>query len=438
MASRHTRVPNGCFQGSPIMYSFGEQAVSAKQAFRMRRFEQARIRENWERRQARLIGAAECIVESARHPDSLRQLLSIFPDIERQRASRTFQSLTSDMDRALDDGLAAFSVERDTQESLKENRRNTGLWRRALMPTSGRCYQRITKLRSLTQVWQLRGVERRPHAEIAKLMRLPPASVRGLWAQLLRTKGCGLEAEVRKIGAELAQERALTDQLEARRGDQDFLGQPLRVMHLQIRQSCAEISQLPFNRFYQRFRELGFRYRPILYGHISPKIVTQQHLQDFTEVFKYFLLTPAHFEVVFFDESSLNPLNFKKRRWRGCGDNALTKTRIRYERIMMLGAMTREKVLAAQILLSSFTGQAFAQFFREALRPLLQQSADHRQLVVFLDNCPGHHAATIKDFCREHHIVLLFNLPHRSELNPIEHMWEFIKRPFRGWTTYAE
>ena len=112
------------------------------------------------------------------------------------------------------------------------------------------------------------------------------------------------------------------------------------------------------------------------------------------------------------------------------------QSNLKYEKITFIGAITQRKVYCLQVLNSNFSGSIFNSFIREILLSLKKRNHSNRQLVLFLDNCSSHRSNDLLSFCSSNGVILLFNLPHHCELNPIEFFWEYIKRPLRNITNY--
>lgn len=56
------------------------------------------------------------------------------------------------------------------------------------------------------------------------------------------------------------------------------------------------------------------------------------------------------FYVVFLDESSVYPSNFKTKQWQNKGVVNQIRSKLKYEKLTILGAMSRNRVEAVQFL----------------------------------------------------------------------------------------
>lgn len=117
---------------------------------------------------------------------------------------------------------------------------------------------------------------------------------------------------------------------------------------------------ISYNSFYNNFKQFGFRYQNKLYKPIAKRIAIQGHLNDFLDVYLYFVTSSDRFVVVYVDESSICPSNFKKKYWKMIGKLNHVKTSIKYEKIVLLGVMTGDKLLALQLISSISTVVFFA------------------------------------------------------------------------------
>lgn len=193
---------------------------------------------------------------------------------------------------------------------------------------------------------------------------------------------------------------------------------------------------MSFSDFYKCIESFGIKYRQIAYIKKVAKPLSKSHLKYFIKIYLFILVSREFFEVIFIDESSVCPSNFKAKQWQVHGVVNHVSSNLKYEKITILGAMSRKQILAIQFLRSGFTSNAFRYFVYELLEKFYLHQNNTRQLVIVLDNCSSHRYHQLKELSRKTDILFLLNLPHRCELNPIEYLWEFAKRPLRGMTEY--
>lgn len=196
--------------------------------------------------------------------------------------------------------------------------------------------------------------------------------------------------------------------------------------------------EVSFTRFRTILLELGLRYRSIKYlpklKYTTPQSVSRAFLATMLHLF----VREDLFELLFIDESSIVPENFKKKAWFLRGSQAIVRTKIRYERISLFAAISRKKLISLQFLQSGHSSACFAHFVSETLDALHAQIDTNRRVVIILDNATIHHSKVLLDISRQANCVLFFLLPSVPELTPIELFWEYLKRPLRSMTTYAK
>ena len=53
-----------------------------------------------------------------------------------------------------------------------------------------------------------------------------------------------------------------------------------------------------------------------------------------------------------------------------------------------------------------------------------------------MDNSPCHHGTALRPLLAAYRAVALYNIPHSSQYNAIELLWEHCKRPLRRLSSY--
>lgn len=273
---------------------------------------------------------------------------------------------------------------------------------------------------------------------IAQQMCLTTSRIRGIWTRIRNSSGQCIVDLGKKIADSATQARFLEAFFEARKTDSVFLGQTLKVNH-RAALALAPPNVCPnFDAFYQAARKSGLRFRVIRYGPHIRWHAPRQHKRAFAELLLHVSLARDKFYLVCIDESAVCPANFQKRQWRARGEPNNTPSRIKYEKLEILGAMSPDGIIALQMITEGFSGPVFAAFARAAIDEALLRASLDQQVVVLLDNAPRHRAKDLLDYCRINQVVLLFNMPHFCELNPIEYAWEFAKREFRSMRDYRK
>ena len=270
------------------------------------------------------------------------------------------------------------------------------------------------------------------------MLNVPLAKVKG---NIEAAKKLGFEGveELERRAVDLAlEEDSLRRFLAEKRGDSKFLNSPLQRQFTEYLARSPSFAKLSFSVFYRIHREEGLVFRPLVFAAHVFRPVAKRHRSDFLTFCASLLLSPDEYHLIWVDESAVAPSNFKRRAWRLRGAPHLTRTRIRYEKLSIIGAIDLGGLVAAQFVRSGLGGKTFTEFICRVARELSHRRRDRRKIVVFLDNASSHRSPALLDFCDRNNVLLLFNLPQRSPLNMIEYAWEFAKRELRSMTTYRK
>jgi len=133
--------------------------------------------------------------------------------------------------------------------------------------------------------------------------------------------------------------------------------------------------------------------------------------------------------VLFFDESSVHPENFRKRAWGKCGRRVFVSTTKGYPGIHILSLVSMKGLETIQ-LFSSSNSLNSESFLRSSLK-YLQKKYHNNEMVILLDNAKCNHSPHIHHLTEEFNLVLLFNGVSSPQLNSIEYFFEFLKRGLR-------
>ena len=193
-----------------------------------------------------------------------------------------------------------------------------------------------------------------------------------------------------------------------------------------------------FSRFRKTLLSLGLRYKSIKY---LPKLKYKpsfEAMESFLTTYLHILTHEDQFELIFVDESALVPENFKRKAWFAKKTSNVIKTKIKYEKISLFAAITRERLISFQFLQSGHSSSTFAHFISSTLEVFQHSIEPKKSLVIILDNSTIHHPTILHDICAESNCILFFLLPSVPELMPIELLWEYLKRPMRSMITYAK
>lgn len=133
--------------------------------------------------------------------------------------------------------------------------------------------------------------------------------------------------------------------------------------------------------------------------------------------------------IVFIDESGFMMGPLVRRTWAPRGQTPVIKVTSPHERISVIGAMTIRRysfrfgfqfhLLADN---ANFTGRSVAAFVRNVAKQL------HAPITVIWDECPIHWAWPMKKLIEENPSIEVEALPpYAPELNPVDHVWSYVK-----------
>ena len=63
---------------------------------------------------------------------------------------------------------------------------------------------------------------------------------------------------------------------------------------------------------------------------------------------------------------------------------------------------------------------------------LLMKRTGKRKIALFMDNLRVHHTKVVKEFCKQHDITIIFNVPYYPDGNPIETIFSKVKSIFKS------
>ncbi len=95
--------------------------------------------------------------------------------------------------------------------------------------------------------------------------------------------------------------------------------------------------------------------------------------------------------------------------------------------LTLLGALTREGMLASMTVESPTDGDVFLAFLEQVLGPRLQPGQ-----VVILDNLGAHKVAGVRELVEARGARLVYLPPYSPDFNPIEQAWSKIKQQLRS------
>lgn len=434
-----TFLPEASFCASKVLFSFEEGSERENCQLRDRSLSRSPFLSLPRRPTKPFLRGGACVLDSGRAFGVLRQILGKLSSRRRKANWREVAWLAGERQEEGSPhlpGLAEFRrlrrhcsmIERDwIAFSLKKGG-----------ATDRQSAQARIRLADGLALLRLRQQEKLSLRQLAVRLRMSEGRVQGLWTTIKRSAGQNLVELAEKLQARSETQRFLSAFFQERKLDPTFLNASLRWGHQEAQRNAPEELRLSFSQYYLHFKRAGFALRSIRYIRKTAHPLAGQHVAAFVALLTHFVVNDDQFEVVFLDESALHPCNFKKFQWRMRGHNIVTPSALKYEKVTMVGAMGLRQVKAVQFLASGFSAAIFNQFVAETLWQISEEVGTGRQIVLVLDNCSSHRSADLLRFCCESDVVVLFGLPHKSQFNAIEYLWEHLKRPFRQMVDYLK
>jgi transposase len=135
--------------------------------------------------------------------------------------------------------------------------------------------------------------------------------------------------------------------------------------------------------------------------------------------------------VIFTDESSfsMNGTRSKQYVWRKPGEEMLPECTVPTfkhgtGKVMVWGAISYNGFFRLHFVTENVNSRNYLTLMKKFFNDY-----DHNEDIIFMqDNAPPHKAATVMRFFEEKGISLLHHPPQSPDLNPIEHVWDYMSK----------
>ena len=129
--------------------------------------------------------------------------------------------------------------------------------------------------------------------------------------------------------------------------------------------------------------------------------------------------------IISIDETSIDSHICSDYGWSKSGtriQNKITHSKIRYSLIL---AINRKEIIHKELIKGSTNGEFFFKFIKNLVKKLKPKKNNY----ILLDNARIHHYKKVKEFIdMQLKIKLIYNIPYSPETNPIERVFNDIKR----------
>ena len=143
--------------------------------------------------------------------------------------------------------------------------------------------------------------------------------------------------------------------------------------------------------------------------------------EDFPTIRK--LAKEKNGEIYFADESSVRSDYHSGTTWAPVGRTPVVKTTAVRHKVNLISAISPRGALRFMATEDSVTAEVFIEF----LKRLLHKAA--RPVFVIVDNHPVHRSREVREFAKSTNgkLYLFYLPPYSPELNPDEHVWNYLK-----------
>jgi len=158
----------------------------------------------------------------------------------------------------------------------------------------------------------------------------------------------------------------------------------------------------------------------------TKKKTTHYQEQDYDKVaaYKYEIADAEPDNIVYVDETGIDQYLYRAYGYASRGElvHGLIRGR-RYARVGIVAAKQGDEIIAPCCYQGTMNHVMFEYWFQDHLLPALPKGT-----VIVMDNASFHRKEKLYRVAQRHHCFLIFLSPYSPELNPIEHVWAWLKR----------
>ena len=130
--------------------------------------------------------------------------------------------------------------------------------------------------------------------------------------------------------------------------------------------------------------------------------------------------------LVFLDETGVHRAMRKTQAWAPSGQRAVSyRPGAKRKNVSVMGAVRRSGIVAMKSSPKAMTIMIFLGFLQTCLLPRLRPGD-----ILVMDNLAAHRSPRVKRLLKAHQIGCLFTPAYSPEFNPIEMVWNSLKRRF--------
>lgn len=295
-----------------------------------------------------------------------------------------------------------------------------------------KCKKTISKLFKSIIVLYHYYIKKRTVAEIIKIENISKSSIDNIIRCIRKNGIAWIDNLITNIYNTAMTNHKINNFLNTNRDNKFFKILSLKKIYQKYGQFEDDTYSCSYSQFIYQFKQLGYKYRVIKRNNETKinqftKTIIENFLYEFNEI----MFSGNKFEILFIDESSIHPSNYKQRWWSQKAFEVSNIPIIQYNLLSFIGAITKQESIAIQFSNKGFCRKSFCSFLNSVIIKMKNKTEKGKQLIIFMDNCPFHHGEDVYQIFKKYKVICLYNIPNYCKLNLIEYCWEAVKRKIR-------